>query len=319
MNQPIEFPKNVKRYVRLGKLALEDEELLKAVEYFTAAYEMKQDFDVNRLLVTSLVDIGEFDLAFEYADEMRMNYFQAVEYLAIYLQLLLHRRRFIEATSMVLTRKKTAEDPDDVTLLSGYLRQIEHTGRAYQHLEPERIKKTLNDLKKLPLINYHQQMATIKNIEILPTDIFEDLAQKLSNNQQLHQLVRSKVLEELVKIESEKSVDFRWLDGEIYPLIPSTLVLPAATRSYQIISREVERALINDNPSLLLTVTSELKLHFALLFPFADKNIKDSHLWAQSYLDEQGTSIKAEDQEVFQKICQLKQRLQAQVQQLYFQ
>ncbi|MGM0124069.1 hypothetical protein IGI37_001443 [Enterococcus sp. AZ194] len=321
MNQPIEFPKDFERFVRLGKVAIENGELLKATEHFSAAYETEQDFSINMLLVSTLLEIGEVKEAFDYAKEMVQDYNQSVSHLGLYIQVLVQNRLFIEATSLI-EGKKGSVSVEEEALLNEYLEQVKQTEQAYQQLEFRRIKEIMKELIELSTLDYFAQIQTIKKIETLPTQNFEEIAQHLLINDQLHQLVRSKILEELVHIKSQKMVEFLWLDEKIYQVQPDCLTLPEKTQAYQSVSAELEKRLINDNPSLLLNLMNEVHLQFALLFPFADEKVSNPHLWALNYLAEQGEDIPGTPVELeadWQPIQQLKNQLQNLILQLYLQ
>lgn len=321
MNQ-IEFPKEFQRLVRLGKHALDEGELLKATEYFSSAYDLEQDFSVNLLLVSTLLELGEADKAFEYAKEMWHEYFKSIDYLGLYLQILLQKRLFIQATSLIESKRETA-NTDEQHLLDDYQEQITQTEHAYQQLEYRKVKEGIKNLQSLSAADYLTQMGEIKKIETLPTEVFESLSATFLKDEHLHQLVRSKVLEELVKIQSEQTYDFLWLDEKMYTVVPKNLLFPASAKTYQQVSSLLEEKLVNDNPSLLLDMMNEVRLHFALLFPYADEKIKNPYLWAVSYLvDYAEYNLQADarlDENEWEAIQQLKEQLQEQMQKLYFQ
>ena len=321
MNQ-IEFPKEFQRFVRLGRHALDEGESLKAIEYLASAYDLEQDFSVNLLLVSTLLELGEEDRAFEYAKEMWQEYVQSIDYLGLYLQVLLQKRLFIEATSLVKSKRKAAT-VDQEKLLDEYQEQIIQTEHAYQQLEFRKINERIRTLKEISNANYLEQMNEIKYIKTLPTEAFVSLAETLLIDGRLHQLVRSKVLEELVNIQSNHPYDFLWLDEKRYSVVPKNLLLPASSTSYQQVSKILEEQLINENPSLLINIMNEVRLHFALLFPYADEKITNPSLWASSYLVDYAEynlqTVQQRDENEWETITQLKEQLREQMQKLYFQ
>ncbi|MGC6768390.1 hypothetical protein ACYSNR_02150 [Enterococcus sp. LJL128] len=283
MTNKIQFPRNYDRFIELGKEAANQENYLEAIDYFEEAYAIRQEFPLNYLLVSVYVKAGENKQGLALAEEMREQYLSCLEYMDTFVQLLILNQRFISAHSIV-NEQILKENCGEMRSLVRIKKKIRQAELLHQQFEVKKINALKEELAQLKNVDYYQQLALIRKSVYLPQKEFVEMAQVVLVDKAVHKLVRSWVLEELAHLHYKKEVTFLWRDGRTYQVVPASLTKPLETSSYQRIKLFLEKELLHDNHILYFDLQEEVQLHFALLYPFSDKLIKDPKLWAMCYI-----------------------------------
>lgn len=290
MTNKIPFPKNYERFIELGQEAAKQGELLEAVGYYEQAYAIRQDFPLNLVLVNMYLEINENEQALSLASEMKEHYFANLDYMELYIQILIQNHLFIQAHS-IINERILMEKSGEMRKLISLKKKIRHVELMYQQFEVSKIKELKEELLHLKTHNYYEQLAIVKKAGQLPHDEFIVIGKQILLDGQVHNLVRSWILEELVSLHVKEEVEFLWRDNKKYTVIPAVVGTPLDCAAYQRILLFLEKELINDDPILLVDIMEEIRLHFALLYPLADEIIEDARLWAISYIISYNHSI----------------------------
>ncbi|WP_430597477.1 hypothetical protein [Enterococcus sp. AZ177] len=290
LTNKIPFPKNYERFIELGQEAIKNNNLIGAVDYYEHAYAIRQDFTLNLVLVNMYLEIGENEQALSLASEMKEKYFAYLDYVEIYIQILIQNHLFIQAHS-IINERILMEQSGEMRKLISLKKKIRHVELMYQQFEVGKIKELKEELQQLNKHNYYEQMAIVKKAGQLPQEEFIVIGKKILVDVQVHNLVRSWILEELVRLHVKEEVEFFWRDNKKYTVVPASVGTPLDSAAYQRILLFLEKELINDDPILLVDIMEEIRLHFALLYPLADEIIEDPRLWAVSYVSSYNHSI----------------------------
>lgn len=290
LTNKIPFPKNYERFIELGQEAIKNNNLIGAVDYYEHAYAIRQDFPLNLVLVNMYLEIGENEQALSLASEMKEKYFAYLDYVEIYIQILIQNHLFIQAHS-IINERILMEQSGEMRKLISLKKKIRHVELMYQQFEVGKIKELKEELQQLNKHNYYEQMAIAKKAGQLPQEEFIVIGKKILVDVQVHNLVRSWILEELVRLHVKEEVEFFWRDNKKYTVVPASVGTPLDSAAYQRILLFLEKELINDDPILLVDIMEEIRLHFALLYPLADEIIEDPRLWAVSYVSSYNHSI----------------------------
>ena len=283
LTNQIPFPKNYERFIELGQEAIKKNNLIEAVDYYEQAYAIQQDFPLNLVLVNIYLELGENEQALSLASEMKEKYFANLDYMEIYIQILIQNHMFIQAHSLI-NERILMEQSGEMRKLISLKKKIRHVELMYQEFEVGKIKELQKELDHLNTHNYYEQIAIVKKAGQLPHDEFIVIGKKILLDAHVHNLVRSWILEELASLHLKEEVQFLWRDNKKYTVIPACIGTPLDSAAYQRILLFLEKELINDDPILLVDIMEEIRLHFALLYPLADEIIKDPRLWAISYI-----------------------------------
>lgn len=283
MNKQIPFPKNYDRYIELGQELMDQGNLLAALDSFQRAYEIKKDFPLNFLISSTYLEVGENKKALYMALEMKDNYLTCLDYLSFYIQLLVSNQQFIHAHSLINDRilQEKCGEMHQLVALKKKIRQEE---LIYEQFEASKINQLKEQLSCLEQHSYYEQLAIVKKAVYLPQDDFFKIGKKILLDKKVHPLVRSWVLEKFAGLHVKEQIKVLWGENEQHQVIPAQIGGPLDCASYEQMMLFLEKELINDNPILLLDLREEVRLHFALLYPVADKIIKEPKLWAISYI-----------------------------------
>ncbi|MBO0440045.1 hypothetical protein JZO69_06705 [Enterococcus sp. DIV0869a] len=290
MTNKIPFPKNYERFIELGQEAVKRDNLIEAVDCFEQAYSIQQDFPLNLVLVNTYLQVGENEQALSLASEMKEKYFAYLDYMELYIQVLIKNNMFIQAHS-IINERILMEQSGEMRKLISLKKKIRHVELMYQQFEVGKIKELKEELDCLNAHNYYEQLAIVKKAGKLPQDEFIMIGKKILLDDRVHNLVRSWILEELASLHFKEEVEFLWRDDKKYTVVPATVGTPLDSAAYQRILLFLEKELINDDPILLVDIMEEIRLHFALLYPLADEIIENPRLWAVSYIISYNHSI----------------------------
>lgn len=279
----IPFPKNYERFIELGQEAMSQGKLMEAIDYFQKAYAIRQDFPLNFLIASTYLEVGDEEQALFLATEMKEEYVSCLEYAELYIQILIANHKFIHAHSIInerILREKSGEMKQLIFLK----KKVRHAELIYEQFEIGKIRELKDELRCLKEHNYYEQLAIVKKSVHLPQEEFISIGKSILLDKDVHNLVRSWVLEEFAHLHIKEEIEFLSGDQECHKIIPAKIGGPLDCASYQKILLFLEKELINDDPILLLDLMEEIRLHFALLYPLADQVITNPKLWAISYI-----------------------------------
>lgn len=277
----VDFPNNSQRYLELGEEALAAGNQLKALHYFQDSYQLEPSLSLNYLIVNLLLEVGEAKFALQLTNDWHEDYLKNAEYLTVYIQLLLQNHRFLEARKLLKQSKILSEA--DQKLLVQQLNEIESYVQNYEKSKIQDILRQLEEIHKLSSV---EQVHLIQHMNKLPFMNYCAAAKKLLFEERLTYLTRTKIVEELVRLGVNETFEMSWFDGETKAFIPAALALPENDRSYLAVKKVLIEKLEHEDPVALAAILEEVRLHFAILYPFASDYVTDAELWGQSYLED---------------------------------
>lgn len=283
MSNKVQFPKNYDRFIELGKEAMAQKNTLEAISYYEEAYTIRQEFPLNYLLVSAYIAAGENQEALKLAEEMKRQYLSCIEYMETYIQVLILNHQFLSAHG-IINERILMENSGEMRALVGLKKKVRQSELLYQQFEVKKIEELKRELSGLNGYDSYQQLAVIRKAVQLPQEEFFEVAEEILIDPKVHNLVRSWVLEEMSRLHYKKEVEFLWRDNQQYTVVPASLTNPLETSSYQRIVLYLEKELMHSNHILYLDLLEEIRLHFALIYPFSDRLIKDPKLWAICYI-----------------------------------
>jgi hypothetical protein len=283
LTNKIPFPRNYERFIELGHKAVQENNLLEALNFFEKAYTIIPDFSLNYFIVTLHLELGHHKRALEVASEMKEQYYSHWDYRELYIQILIKNNKFTQAHS-IINEQILSEQEENTNKLSSLRKKFRYVKLMHQQFEPKDNKEVRADLLRLGEYDYCEQFSIVKKVVQLPQEEFIDIGKHILLNNELHNLVRSWVLEEFSSCHYQETLEYLWWDQQKYTIIPATIGNPLDCAAYQRIRLFLEKELLNEDLFLLVEILEELRLHFALLYPMADQVIKNPTLWAISYI-----------------------------------
>jgi hypothetical protein len=283
LTNKILFPSNYERFIELGHKAVKENNLLEALNFFEKAYTMVPDFSLNYYIVTLHIKLGDHERALEVATEMKEQYYSHWDYRELYIQILIKNNKFTQAHS-IINEQILSEQEEDMNKFSFLRKKFRYVKLMHQQFEPKDNKEVRAELLRLGEYDYCEQFSIVKKAVQLPQEEFIDIGKNILLNNELHNLVRSWILEEFSSYHYQGTLEYLWWDQQKYAIIPATIGNPLDGAAYQRIRLFLEKELLNEDLFLLVEILEELRLHFALLYPMADQVIKNPILWAISYI-----------------------------------
>ncbi|MDH6363197.1 hypothetical protein M2139_000172 [Enterococcus sp. PF1-24] len=277
----VEFPNDYEDFLRLGEGAVAAGDLLLAIQHYQAAYQIGATFSLNYILVNLLIEVGENQKAYTLAGDFPQEYLAETDTFKTYWQLLILNRQFLEARKWLLYFQRQEKYEDFLTIAQQQLAEAE----AYVlKFEKQRIQRLLTLTDDLATVSLNQQFARIKELKELPYEKFIQVSRKLLIQPELNYFSRLRLVEDLVEIAANQEIDFLWYNGEIKTLLPKAMTMPAEVANYLASAKLLREALEDDNPVMLPALLDELKLHFAIVYPFSDEVFTQPQLIVASYL-----------------------------------
>lgn len=277
MSEPIEFPLNFDRYMEMGQLALTEGLLDEALVNFEGAYNLREDFHANRSLVSVLMARSEFTEAKKIADEMKADYLSDSQHFASYMTILTGTQSFIQGRKLV--GRCEFSDRIKKSCLAE-LEQAEQFFRKFQGRELAERQALSVNLSGLP---FYQQGSRLRALERLPQEEYLLIIKGLLEEGNLPLLLNNGLLETLVELGCQFEIDSQTIQGrQIIEL--ATLPLITQQQSYLASLEELHRLLENGDSDLSHSLREELRLQFSLLYPLADRLIKEPKVWVGLFL-----------------------------------
>lgn len=281
MGEKIAFPNEPERLLILGKKAMAEKDYLLASRQFQKAYELQPSFETNQLWLESLEKQTQFEAALEVAKDYQTEYFLNEDGFQAYFRLLLLSRRFLQARAYLQsgTQQETLAQLD----FSELWQQLAQLETVQQLVDPEAIAERRGLLQR---INQTFRPISGKDWDFLIQSIcfasFESLLENFLPQLQ-NPFLRPKLVEELVRLRSQRTYQVPDLSGIKQEVRPDQLVLPVASPALREMTGFIEETLGQEDPVMCEAVVAEVKAHFALAFPFAPQE-EDPRKWAESYL-----------------------------------
>jgi hypothetical protein len=312
MGEQINFPGNYERYIEMGQTALANQEYSYALEQFKAAYQVKQEFSVNELIVKTALLCGANADALEYAAEMVNYYLTDGNRFKQYLTVLAKNQKFVRAYQLIVSEQE-ALTTSEVAAFKQLVNTFELTYEKQNKALIYQLLAKLHELEQLPA---NRQLVAIKESLNLPQTEFLTFCEDYLANKQLHVLGRCWLLEQLVLLGSQQVVQFLAVTDELYVILPIELANANQNQFVQQGLALINEQLANDNPTLAMAIEDEFKLQASLLYPTEIVNSYSIEAWFQSYLMEYELENIQETPEI-RAVQELKRRIQLKIQDLF--
>ncbi|MFD1319357.1 hypothetical protein [Loigolactobacillus zhaoyuanensis] len=279
MGEQIPFPQNFQRFVQLGQEASAKKQWATAISHLQAAYELEQTFTVNVLLVTALVADEQYQQAAGLAQEKAADYLASAKDCALYLETLMQTHNFIGIRK--ICQLQPASLP--VTAWQQQLEQVKAAEILYRQQAQQQITELQKALYQLSAVPIYEQLNLAKRAQYLPQKEFVNASQRLLTDLYVHPLLRANFLDELRQLGMTTPVDYLWLDETVQAVIPIKLAAITEVASIKAMQQQFSSQSVTD-PMISQSISGELALHAAYLYPYADRVITQPKLWAAVYL-----------------------------------
>ena len=252
--------------MRVAQQALANQQYQQAKELFQRAYELKESFEANSLLVFCLYELDEKKEALKQALLHEKQYLQNEEFAEFYFDLLISAQDFLYA------RKLIASTDFYESFEQRIIEKIQFAEELSGQMERQKVKALHKKSEELPSLEPARQLSSIEEIEQLPYHEFIQTASKLIVLPEVHILARAKLLETLRQLNECNPVFYLTIEEKLVKVIPKDLPKPQQQSSYRQLCVFSDHY-GNEDALLSSVLKEEFTLQSAIVYPVYDTYI----------------------------------------------
>lgn len=283
MAQAYQFPKNYDRFLEMGQNDLKQKKTKEAIACFQQAYAITPSFSLNFFIASLFAEQGAYREARSFIRDYRSEYLAKFEYMTFYLEILIEEKDFLTANAVINEQMLNCSN-ESLQPLVNLKRYVKSKELIYQQAEQWDLAKVKAKLLALPEVSVAQQLESFSKAFYLPQSDYLEICQVLLASTRVHSLVKSRLLEKLVVLNSKKTFRFAWIDQKKYSVVPAAIELPQDDPLYLRTATYLKVRLLSHDPILYHDLLEEFKLQFALLWPFPEKRLESAEIWVKAYL-----------------------------------
>lgn len=280
MGDITQFPDQYDRLIRMGKVALNQQNWQQACDHFEAAYQLEQTLSANLLWASALIEAGDPQTALTIVEEQQADYLQQTDLVRFYLALLLNNHRFITANQVWEALRHATIAPQVIKTLRMMITAAE---LEYQANHQAAIQKQAEGLYNLTAHPSAEQLAMLTQAEQLPRNVYVTSITPILTNPYSHAFVKTTVIETLVQLNIEQLVTMQWFE-QTKTFVPADIQLMEESPTFNAVLAALNEQLATEDPILLAQVMADVEMGFAYLYPFEAEIMYNPTEWAQAWL-----------------------------------
>lgn len=280
MGDITQFPDQYDRLIRMGKVALNQQNWQQACDHFEAAYQLEQTLSANLLWASALIEAGDPQIALTIVEEQQADYLQQTDLVRFYLALLLNNHRFITANQVWEALRHATIAPQVIKTLRMMITAAE---LEYQANHQAAIQKQAEGLYNLTAHPLAEQLAMLTQAEQLPRNVYVTSITPILTNPYSHAFVKTTVIETLVQLNIEQLVTMQWFE-QTKTFVPADIQLMEESPTFNAVLAALNEQLATEDPILLAQVMADVEMGFAYLYPFEAEIMYNPTEWAQAWL-----------------------------------
>ncbi|HAJ69841.1 MAG: hypothetical protein ACTHVM_00250 [Alkalibacterium gilvum] len=268
MGEQIDFPKNFSMYMSQVMTNLQEGNIVHAIDCMKKAYAIKEDDSLNILMVSSLLQVEEYEEALLLAESKHKFYEADEKRLLIYIEILIENNQMLKAEKYLNDQlaDQNTQYLDSWLRLENKLNLRKEMQKKATQKEQEKI---FRQLYSLPSLNTLEQFSKMKDVYQLSNSHLIKLSEQLLVNPYLHPLVRATLFSLLTEREIDKPLKYLWF-GEMKTINPLNMLSIDKKPTTIILFKELEEVL-SKNPSLYELAENELNTLLLMLYPFEEE------------------------------------------------
>lgn len=280
MGDITQFPDQHDRLIRMGKVALNQQNWQQACDHFEAAYQLEQTLSANLLWASALIEAGDPQTALTIVEEQQADYLQQTDLVRFYLALLLNNHRFITANQVWEALRHATIAPQVIKTLRMMITAAE---LEYQANHQAAIQKQAEGLYNLTAHPLAEQLAMLTQAEQLPRNVYVTSITPILTNPYSHAFVKTTVIETLVQLNIEQLVTMQWFE-QTKTFVPADIQLMEESPTFNAVLAALNEQLATEDLILLAQVMADVEMGFAYLYPFEAEIMYNPTEWAQAWL-----------------------------------
>ncbi|HCD08100.1 tetratricopeptide repeat protein [Companilactobacillus crustorum] len=274
---------NLKKLISQAEEAFDQGNWDEATDLYTQAYAMQQSFLINRGLAASLLNQQRPGDAEAVILDYFSYYLSEPDTAELALDIILENNDFLLANQLLSFYDSNSLPNIKPELIDSFVKRIKIAEDRHERSfkpEKEKISARLLSIVTEPTAEQIQLLRKLR--EFNRADYIKN-AKVLLENPLLHPLLKSEVLENLLKLGVDETIDISFY-GKNKTCNPSQLMPIMSTDVYLKMCDELEKLLTDENETQLENFKGELSLYAAFVYPFGDEIIKTPELWTKAML-----------------------------------
>ncbi|MFC6206159.1 hypothetical protein [Levilactobacillus tongjiangensis] len=258
-----------------ARKAFEEQQWSAASSAFQTLYQDQQTPELNCYLVMSLFYDQQYLAAEQIAAEQDQIYLTDETLFTLRLDVALQNQQFIFA-------REFCELPDARNWREAGLEKIRQGEEEAEQSLAATQKTIAKQFYHLGDVSFSEQRQRLERAKQLPLVTFMKGVQYLLVDPFLHPLIRATLLEELLRLKADTSVQLHWLDDQTYTVATKDLKPVGASQAARAIQSYLQLELGQNDPMLAVNLQQTVTLQLMMLYPFIDKVITQPVLWVQA-------------------------------------
>ena len=251
--------------------ALKAGETEKALKKLATLNDEVDAYEVNLAYVKSLTQAENYTQALVIANERRFEYQNSATGVELLINLELKNGNFINARLLV---ESLPEIPKN-----RFQKNIHLSEHQALVLMPQTLRTRQQHFFHLGDGGFIKQQRNFNDAVQLPLDLYLQGSQFVLRDPFVKPIIKSSLVQVLVKLKINKEFKLLWLDNHENPIIPAKFATiethPTVEHVYHVLQHKYE----NNDPITYHMRLQQFNLQVALLYPFINKAIIDPQKW----------------------------------------
>ena len=278
MTQEDQLSPKLKSMIDRAHTEMKQENWHDAAETLTELYDSLSTFEVNYRLVTSLFMDEQYQLASSYADDFLLNYLEEESDFRMVVALAIQNQSFVYAQQLAMLW----DDLDTQQKVSQEIRDAEAKAVETMSTTFQTISRQFYHLSDYSIIEQRDRYESARH---LPVSQFVIGAKYLLVDPYATPIIRATLLEDLQKLRVSESIQYRWLDDELYTIKLSELPLLTNSKIFEDIADFLDEKLGNEDPIAMDMLAQQVRFELTLLYPRVEEVVTDPEGWVEASID----------------------------------
>ncbi|MCM0582356.1 hypothetical protein H9L19_01065 [Weissella diestrammenae] len=264
------------KIVDKAQLAVEQQEIGRALELLNQAYEMQQTPTLNHLLTQILLSDGQNQLAHTLADEFIDSYTEKKVLAEQYVEIALKNHHYLIAREFALATKWQL----------ALCEKINQQEQADRELYAQTLQTTAKHFYHLSDGDLIQQQTRLTAAEHLPLADYVTGARFVLVDPFLTPITRVTVLDRLRRLQVDQEVKMLWFDGSELIVVPKSLLAIEEMPIYQQLMAILDTNDMQVDGATLAAIKAGLRLNMLVAYPQLNQVVQSPTDWIKAMLAE---------------------------------
>lgn len=251
--------------------ALKAGETEKALKKLATLNDEVDAYEVNLAYVKALTQAENYTQALVIANERRFEYQNSATGVELLINLELKNGNFINARLLVESLPEISKNR-----FQKNIHLSEHQALVSM---PQTLRTRQQHFFHLGDGGFIKQQRNFNDAVQLPLDLYLQGSQFVLRDPFVKPIIKSSLVQVLVKLKINKEFKLLWLDNQEYPIIPAKFATIETHATVEHVYHVLQHKYENNDPITYHMRLQQFNLQVALLYPFINKAIIDPQKW----------------------------------------